>query len=62
MRMAPAIATHLAPDGIVVLSGLLDYQEARVRAAYRVQGLSLVRRFTGRSGDGGLWSTLVLAR
>jgi ribosomal protein L11 methyltransferase len=62
MRMAPAIATHLAPDGIVVLSGLLDYQEARVRAAYRVQGLSLVRRLTGRSGDGGLWSTLVLAR
>jgi ribosomal protein L11 methyltransferase len=61
-RMAPAVAARLAPDGVVVLSGLLDYQEPRVRAAYRAQGLSLVRRFTGRSGDGGLWSTLVLAR
>jgi ribosomal protein L11 methyltransferase len=62
MRMAPAISARLAPDGVVVLSGLLDYQEPRVRAAYRAQGLSLVRRFTGRSGDGGLWSTLILAR
>lgn len=62
MRMAPAVAARLAPDGVVVLSGLLDYQEPRVRAAYRAQGLSLVRRLTGRSGDGGLWSTLVLAR
>ena len=62
MRVAPAIAARLAPDGVVVLSGLLDYQEPRVRAAYRAQGLSLVRRITGRSGDGGLWSTLVLAR
>lgn len=61
-RMAPAIAAHLAPGGVVVLSGLLDYQEARVRAAYRAQGLGLVRRLTGRSGDGGLWSTLILAR
>lgn len=61
-RMAPAIAARLAPDGVVVLSGLLDYQEPRVRAAYRAQGLSLVRRLTGRSGDGGLWSTLILAR
>ena len=61
-RMAPAIAAHLAPDGMVVLSGLLDYQEARVRAAYRCQGLSLIRRLSGRSGDGGLWSTLILTR
>lgn len=61
-RMAPAIAAHLAPDGVVVLSGLLDYQEPRVLAAYRAQGLGLVRRITGRSGDGGLWVTLLLAR
>ena len=61
-RMAPTIAAHLAPGGVVVLSGLLDYQEARVRAAYRAQGLALVRRLTGRSGDGGLWSTLILRR
>jgi ribosomal protein L11 methyltransferase len=61
-RMAPAIAARLARGGVVVLSGLLDYQEPRVRAAYRAQGLALVRRLTGRSGDGGLWSTLVMAR
>jgi ribosomal protein L11 methyltransferase len=61
-RMAPAIAAHLAPGGVVVLSGLLDYQEARVRAAYRTQGLRLIRRLTGRSADGGLWSTLVMGR
>lgn len=61
-RLAPAIAGHLVPDGMVVLSGLLDYQEAGVRAAYRGQGLGLVKRLTGRSGDGGLWSTLILTR
>jgi ribosomal protein L11 methyltransferase len=60
--LAPDIAVRLASDGVVVLSGLLDYQEAGVRAAYRRQGLGLVKRLTGRSGDGGLWSTLILAR
>lgn len=62
VRMAPAVAARLMPGGVVVLSGLLNYQEAGVRAAYRAQGLALVRRLTGRSGDGGLWSTLVMAR
>lgn len=62
VRLAPAIAARLAPGGVVVLSGLLDYQEAAVRAAYRAQGLALVCRLTGRSSDGGLWPTLVMAR
>lgn len=62
ISLAPDIAARLATGGVVVVSGLLDYQEAGVRAAYRRQGLSLVKRLTGRSGDGGLWSTLVLAR
>ena len=61
-RLAPAIADHLTPDGVVVLSGLLDYQEPGVRVAYRRQGLGLVKRLTGRSDDGGLWSTLILTR
>lgn len=60
--LASDIAARLAPDGVVVLSGLLDYQEAGVRAAYRRHGLGLVKRLTGRSGDGGLWSTLILTR
>lgn len=62
VRLAPAIATHSAPGGVVVLSGLLDYQEPAIRAAYRAQGLALVHRLTGRSGDGGLWPTLIMAR
>jgi ribosomal protein L11 methyltransferase len=56
-RLAPAIATHLAPDGRVVLSGLLAKQDAQVRSAYRGQGLSLV----SRRHIGG-WLTLELAR
>ncbi|MDA1099425.1 MAG: 50S ribosomal protein L11 methyltransferase [Proteobacteria bacterium] len=55
-RLAPAIAAHLAPGGRVVLSGLLTKQDAQVRAAYRSQGLRLVRR---RQIGG--WVTLELA-
>jgi ribosomal protein L11 methyltransferase len=55
-RLAPAIAAHLAPGGLVILSGLLVKQEVQVRTAYRVQGLSLVRR---RQIGG--WLTLELA-
>lgn len=62
IRMAPSVANRLAPGGTVVLSGLLDYQEPAVRAAYGVQGLSLAERLTGRSSDGGLWHTLIMAR
>ena len=55
-RLAPQIAAHLAPGGRVVLSGLLAKQDAQVRAAYRAQGLSLVRR-----RQLGEWLTLELS-
>ena len=54
-RMARAVARMLAPEGTLVLSGLLAEQETYVRAAYRAQGLALQRRILL---DG--WATLVL--
>ncbi|MFN4089065.1 MAG: 50S ribosomal protein L11 methyltransferase [Alphaproteobacteria bacterium] len=57
VRMAPDLARGLAPGGVAVLSGLLSWQEARIVAAHRAQGLRLVLRY--RFGD---WSTLVVAR
>lgn len=56
-RLAPAIARVVSPGGNVILSGLLEDQEAAVLAAYRRQGLSLRRRLRL---DG--WSTLLLGR
>lgn len=57
MLLSRDVIRALAPDGILILSGLLTEQEAMVLGAYRLQGLSLRRR-TRRDG----WSTLVLAR
>lgn len=57
VAMAADLGRHLAPDGIAVLSGLLNRQERLVLAAHRLQGLSLLGRIRI---DG--WSTLVLAR
>lgn len=57
MRMAPDLARHLAPDGVVVLSGLLLWQVRAVLAAHRARGLTL-RRLIAING----WGTLVLAR
>ena len=56
-RMAKDLSRHLAEDGVVVLSGLLNRQERFVQAAHRMQGLSLLGRFRVNG-----WSTLVLAR
>jgi ribosomal protein L11 methyltransferase len=47
----------MAPDGTVILSGLLRRQEAALLAAYRLQHLSLRSRILI---DG--WSTLVLRK
>jgi ribosomal protein L11 methyltransferase len=55
VALAPHIAAHRTPGGTVILSGLLADQEQAVLAAYRMQGLPLVRRVTV---DG--WRTLVL--
>ena len=62
VRLAPSVRRHLTPGGMVILSGLLDYQEAAVRTAYRAQGLRLIGRLSGRSQDGGLWPTLIMSR
>lgn len=52
-----AIRRHLAPGGVCVLSGLLSHQEKEVNAAFRRQGLHLVRRIPI---DG--WHTLIITR
>jgi ribosomal protein L11 methyltransferase len=57
VAFAPDLAQHLSVDGIAVLSGLLTSQEAQVRTAHTMQGLTLVKRFV--AGD---WCTLVLRR
>ncbi|HTO81554.1 MAG TPA: 50S ribosomal protein L11 methyltransferase, partial [Methylomirabilota bacterium] len=52
-RLARGFASHLAPGGIAVLSGLMTEQEPAVIAAQERQGLQLCRR--DRLGD---WSVL----
>lgn len=55
IALAPEFAAATAPGGHVVLAGLLETQEAEVRAAYRRQGMRLARRLV--RGD---WSILWL--
>ncbi|MAU40593.1 MAG: 50S ribosomal protein L11 methyltransferase [Kordiimonas sp.] len=43
--MAPDLARALAPQGYLILSGLLDHQEAAVLARYRKLGLVLEKRY-----------------
>jgi ribosomal protein L11 methyltransferase len=56
-RLAPAIAHAMAPRGIVLLSGLLHWQENLVLSFYRPHGLVLRR--TLRDGP---WSALMLEK
>jgi len=56
-RLAPTIARALAPGGMLVLSGLLQWQENLVLGFYRPHGLIL--RGTRREG---VWSVLTLER
>ncbi|MBV5325694.1 MAG: 50S ribosomal protein L11 methyltransferase, partial [Rhodospirillaceae bacterium] len=56
-RFAPDLAAHLAPDGLAVLSGLLERQERMVMGNHERQGLTLKYRFVI---DG--WATLVIGR
>ncbi len=53
--LAPNMATHVALDGLAILSGLLVVQAEAVQAAYVTNGFELVAR-----EDIGEWSTLVL--
>ena len=56
-RMARDLTKHGLPGGFIILSGLLEAQEAMVLSAYRLQGFCLVRRFRDEG-----WSTLVLQK
>jgi len=55
--MAPAAARALTPGGRIVLSGLLNAQETRVRNAYARQGLHLQRRIVIDT-----WTTLIMRK
>lgn len=55
--MARDLRRALAPGGVAVLAGLIDWQEPYVLAAHRRQRLSLVRRI---AVDG--WRALILRR
>jgi ribosomal protein L11 methyltransferase len=57
VELAPAFGEALVPGGHLLLAGLLDTQEAAVRAACRRAGLRLAARIV--SGD---WSILWLRR
>lgn len=56
-RLAPSLAAALAPGGVAVLSGLLASQQNQVLAAYRQQGLALVKSTVTND-----WVTLVLRK
>ena len=57
IELAPAMATHTAAMGLVILSGLLVGQAGAVTAAYIAAGFTPEAR-----DDIGEWSTLVLRR
>jgi ribosomal protein L11 methyltransferase len=57
VELAPDIRRAAEPGAIVILSGLLTREAARVLAAYRAQGFALM---THRRTDG--WSTLTLTK
>lgn len=54
VAMAGRLVRHVAPGGVLVLSGILDTQAADVSAAYQAAGLSEPE--TRRSGE---WASLV---
>ena len=57
VELAPDFACAVTPGGSVLLAGLLETQEATVRAAYRRAGFRLAARMV--RGD---WSILWLRR
>ena len=56
-RIAPQIAAHLAPQALVILSGILPEQLRSVVASYRGQGLVLVKSIELEG-----WSSVLLRR
>jgi ribosomal protein L11 methyltransferase len=57
VELAPDMARHVAPQGLIILSGLLAVQAEAVTAAYVANGFTPLER-----DDIGEWSTLVLRR
>ena len=57
VALAADLARELAPDGVLVASGIFHDREAEVRAAFEAQGL----RVTGRDAEGD-WVALVARR
>lgn len=55
VALAPAIASRMAPGGVLLLSGILAGQEGEVRAAYAGQGL---HRDAKRERSRGEWCLL----
>jgi ribosomal protein L11 methyltransferase len=56
-QMATPMSRHLAPQGLVILSGLLPHQAGAVVAAYRARGFVL-KRHIGIEG----WSSLLMRK
>lgn len=57
VELAPDFGAAVVPGGSLLLAGLLETQEAKVRRAYRAQGFRLARRLV--NGD---WSILWLRK
>jgi ribosomal protein L11 methyltransferase len=57
IELAPDMAAHAVPGGLIILSGLLVVQADSIIAAYQTSGFTLVSR-----EDLGEWSALVLKR
>ncbi len=57
VELAPDMAQHCAPGGIIILSGLLVVQADSILSAYAAQGFALDHR-----EDLGEWSALTLRR
>lgn len=56
-QLAPQLVRHLAPNAFVILSGLLPHQANSVVAAYRNNGMKLIRRLQIEG-----WSSLLMQR
>jgi ribosomal protein L11 methyltransferase len=56
-QMATTMSRHLAPSGLVILSGLLPHQAQSVIAAYRARGLVLKRHIQVEG-----WSSLMMRK
>ncbi|PWJ83948.1 [LSU ribosomal protein L11P]-lysine N-methyltransferase [Pseudaminobacter salicylatoxidans] len=57
MELAPSMARHIAPNGSIILSGILGRQADAVQAAYIAQGFRHVRTLHKEG-----WATLYLKR